>query len=144
MRIEHIIEIAAPVARVWELTLDVESWPRMTPTITRVEWLSAQPIGIGSMARIKQPAQGAKIWTVTALEPERCLAWSTRSMGLTMTGTHQLTATETGTTNTLWIDLEGPLAWIVGTLFGRLIRNALRTENEGFKAAAEHDRFGAG
>lgn len=137
MRIEHSLEIAAPVARVWELTLDVEAWPDLTPTITRVEWLGDPPIAVGSQARIKQPAQRAKVWTVTALEPERRFAWATRSLGLTMTGTHDLAASNAGTINTLSIDLEGPLARLVGTLFRRAIRKAITTENEGFKAAAE-------
>ena len=137
MRIEHRIEIAAPVDRVWELTLDVEAWPDITPTVTRVEWLSAPPVGVGSAARIKQPGQRAKTWTVTACEPGRRFAWATRSPGLAMTGTHTLAACDAGTENTLAIDLQGPLAPIFGTLFRGLIRKALVAENEGFKRAAE-------
>jgi hypothetical protein len=82
MRIKHSIEIAAPVARVWKLTLDVEKWPDLTPTITRIEWLSEPPVRVGCQARIKQPGQRAKIWTVTEFEPERCFTWATRSLGL--------------------------------------------------------------
>ena len=44
MRIEHTIEIDAPVKRVWELTLDVESWPQLSPTFTSVERLDAGSI----------------------------------------------------------------------------------------------------
>ncbi|MHC4973100.1 MAG: SRPBCC family protein [Planctomycetota bacterium] len=137
MRIKHSIEIAAPVARVWKLTLDVEKWPDLTPTITRIEWLSEPPVRVGCQARIKQPGQRAKIWTVTEFEPERCFTWATRSLGLTMTGSHRLAASDAGTTNLLSIDLEGPLAPLVGALFRRPILKAIATENEGFKAAAE-------
>ena len=137
MRIEHSIEIAAPVARVWKLTLDVEAWPDLTPTITRIEWLSDPPIGVGSRARIKQPAQRAKVWEVTALEPERCFAWATKSLGLKMTGTHRMTPSEAGTTNTVSVDLAGPLGLLLGALVRGTIRKAITTENEGFKAAAE-------
>ena len=103
MRIEDSIEIAAPVARVWELTVDVESWPEFTPTVTRIEWLSPPPIAVGSKARIKQPAQRAKVWTVTDFEPERCFAWSTKSLGLEMTGTHRMEASAKGTVQSLSI-----------------------------------------
>jgi len=137
MRIEHVIEIAAPVARVWELTLDVEAWPELTPTITSIEWLSEPPVGVGSKARVKQPGQRAKIWTVTSFEPERLFAWSTRFMGGTMTGSHHVAASETGTINTLTIDIEGWFARLIGALIRRPILKAITAENEGFKSAAE-------
>ena len=137
MRIEHSIEIAAPVERVWDLTMDVESWPEHTSTITSVERLEDAPLAIGSTARIKQPAQPTRTWTVTALEPKKRFAWATKTMGTTMTGSHYLAPTEHGTRNTLTVDIEGPLAPVVGLLIRRPIRKAITTENEGFKAAAE-------
>ena len=137
MRIEHSIDIAAPVERVWELTLDVEAWPQHSSTITSVERLDDGPLAVGSTARVKQPAQPTRIWTVTALEPTRRFAWATRAMGTTMTGGHELAPTEGGMRNTLTVDIEGPLAPLVGLLIRRPIRKAISTENEGFKSAAE-------
>lgn len=137
MRIENSINIAAPLDRVWELTLDVEAWPDHTPTVTSVERLDDGPIAVGSQARIKQPAQGAKVWTVTALEPRKRFAWATKSMGTRMTGGHELAESAGGTTNRLTIDIEGPLAPVVGFLLRRPIRGAITKENLGFKAAAE-------
>ena len=93
MRIENSIDIAAPIERVWALTLDVESWPKHTPTITRIERLDLGPIAVGSAARITQPALGERIWTVTTIEPGRHFAWATRFMGVSMTGGHHLTET---------------------------------------------------
>ena len=137
MQIEHNIEIAAPPARVWALTLDAESWPDFTSTMSSVQWVSSPPVRVGSQARVKQPGQGAKLWTVTRVESEACFAWTTKSAGLRMTATHALSAREIGTVNTLTLELEGPLAPLVGLLFRGLIRKALATENEGFKRAAE-------
>ena len=137
MHIEHTIDIAAPAERVWELTLDVEKWPELTPTITSVERLDNGPMAIGSQARIKQPAQSTKVWTVTTLEPRRRFAWSTRLMGNRMTGSHELIETSGGTTNRLTVDIEGPLAPVLGVLIRRPIQNAIKKENEGFKRAAE-------
>ena len=137
MRIEHSITIAAPLQRVWALTMDVENWPRYTPTMTSVECLDEGPLAVGSEVRIKQPGQGAKVWAVTVLEPESRFAWSSRFMGSTMTATHQLAADGDATTNTLIVDIEGRLAPVVGLLLRAPIRKSLRKENEGFKAAAE-------
>ncbi|HRC62102.1 MAG: SRPBCC family protein [Dehalococcoidia bacterium] len=137
MRIEHTIEIAAPADRVWELTLDVEKWPELTPTITSVKRLDGGPMAVGSQARIKQPAQGTRVWTVTDLEPKRHFVWSTKVMGSRMTGGHHLSQGATGTTNRLTVDIEGPFAPVLGVLLRRPILNAITKENQGFKRAAE-------
>ncbi len=137
MRIQHSIDIDAPTERVWALTIDVETWPTLTPTITSVERLDAGAMAVGSQARIKQPAQGAKIWTVTRLEPGRHFEWVTRLMGTTMTGRHELSPRDTGTRNTLTVDIEGLLAPVLGLLLRAPIYNAIAKENEGFKRAAE-------
>ena len=75
MRIEHTIDIAAPAERVWALTVDVESWPELSPTMTAVERLDGGPLRVGSTARVKQPGQRAKVWTVTAVQPGRPVPW---------------------------------------------------------------------
>jgi uncharacterized membrane protein len=137
MKIENSIEIKAPVADVWDLTVDVEAWPEHTPTMTSVERLDSGPLEVGSQALVKQPGQRAKVWTVTALDPGHRFAWSTKAMGVDMTGAHVLDATESGTTNTLTIEMEGRLSSLVGSLFGRPIAKAIAQENKGFKTAAE-------
>jgi uncharacterized membrane protein len=137
MKIQHSIEIDASVDRVWELTMDVEAWPAHTPSMTSVERLDATPLAVGSQARIKQPAQPERVWTVTTFEPRQRFAWSTKAMGTRMTGGHQLEERNGGTTNTLTVDIEGPLAPLMGLLMRRPIRKAIEQENEGFKAWAE-------
>lgn len=142
MRISHSIEIDAPVTRVWNLTLDVEAWPEFVPTMTRAEWVTEAPIRVGSQARIKQPAQRAKLWTVSILEPESCFAWTTSSPGSTMTATHRLVAAGSRTTNTLTIEMRGWLAPLFGTLFRRLVASALASENEAFRRVAQDSSRG--
>jgi len=137
MRIEHSIDIAAPVDRVWAVTMDVESWPEHTPSMTSVKRLDDAPLAIGSTARIKQPAQPTRIWTVTAFEPKARFAWTTKALGMRMTGGHQLASIEGGTRNTLTVDIEGALAPLLGLVMRGPIRKAITAENEGFKAAAE-------
>ena len=78
MRFENTIEIDAPADRVWALTTDVESWPAITPTMTKVERLDNGPFHATSTARVKQPGQRAKVWTVTAFDPDHSFTWETR------------------------------------------------------------------
>ncbi len=137
MRIEHEIEINAPVARVWGLTIDVESWPEMSPTMESVKRLDTGPLSVGSQALIQQPGQRATVWTVTRLDHEKSFVWSTRSLGMTMTGIHRLRPVGRSTVNTLVVEIEGGLAPMIGRLLRRPILGAISAENEGFKKAAE-------
>ena len=142
MRFENTVVIDAPVDTVWDMTIDVARWPSITPTMTRVQRLDSGPMRVGSQARIKQPGQSEAVWTVTHLGPAgqdgkgREFTWQTRRLGLTMTGSHHLEPLGVGTRNTLTLDVSGPGAGIFGRLFGRIMRNAIATENAGFRAAA--------
>jgi uncharacterized membrane protein len=137
MKFENTIDIEAPIDRVWALTVDVESWPRVTPTVTKVERLDNGPLRPSSTARVKQPGQRPKVWTVTAVEPDRRFAWEARLFGTRMTASHTLTTTGTGTSNHLVLDLTGRGAGVVGRMIGHQISKALATENASFKRAAE-------
>lgn len=137
MRLQHEERIDAAVADVWELTIDVESLPSLTDTMTEVERLDSMPLTVGSRVRIKQPGQPARVWTVTELDPGRRFVWTTRAMGMTMTAAHKLRESDHGTVNTLSVDLAGVLAPVLGRLLRRAITKALATENAGFKQAAE-------
>lgn len=138
MRWEDTVTIDAPAERVWKLNTDVANWPTLTPsTMQRVELLDSGPFGLGSQARVKQPAQSAAVWTVTRFEPGRYFAWGTKRMGMRMTGTHQLEDLGTTCRNTLGIEVTGPASAIFGRLFGKLIHRTIATENACFKQHAE-------
>ena len=136
MRFENTVVIDAPVDTVWDMTIDVARWPSITPTMTRVQRLDSGPMRVGSQARIKQPGQAEAVWTVTRLTDGREFTWQTRRLGLTMTGSHHLEPAGTGTRNTLTLDVSGRGSAVFGRLFGRLMRNAIATENASFRAAA--------
>jgi uncharacterized membrane protein len=140
MRFTSILTVDAPVDVVWRLTESVEDWPSITPTMTRVVRLDAGPMQVGSRARVKQPGQPEAVWTVTHLEQGRVFTWQTTRMGLTMTGSHRLEEAGGGCRNTLTLDLAGFGAGLFGRLFGRQIRDAVETENTGFRTRAEQIR----
>jgi uncharacterized membrane protein len=137
IRIEHTTYIEAPLRVVWDLTVDVDALPTITPTITRVDRLDDDELVPGSQAKLKQPGQRERVWTVTELDEPTRFAWSTHAMGVTTTGSHALAESTTGTTNMISIDLRGPLAPAVGFFLKAPIRRALMAENEGLKTAAE-------
>jgi len=137
MRIEHDLIIHADIERVWALTVDVESWPSVTPTMTTVERLDHGAFGVGSRARIVQPRQRPRVWTVERLDAPHVFVWSARLGPLTMTGGHELAATPDGTLNRLTLDVTGPGSGLFGRLAGRQLLAAIRTENEGFRRVAE-------
>ena len=138
MKIEHTESIDAPIGRVWAHTLDVESWPKVSPaTMTRVRRLQDGPLHPGNTVRIKQPGQRSKTWTVSQVEAPSRFAWSARAFGTRVTAHHVLESNANGTDNTLIIVVEGILAPLVGRMIRRPISKALALENQGFKQAAE-------
>jgi uncharacterized membrane protein len=137
MRWENTVLIDAPVSVVWQLTIDIERWPSITPTMRRVERLDSGPLRVGSSARIKQPGLLPAVWTVTHCAPKREFIWQTTRMGLTMVGSHIVAAVGSQCRNTVALDVAGPAARLFGFAFGRVLGRALERENAGFKATAQ-------
>lgn len=137
MHLEHRLEIDVDPSVVWGLTEDIESWPRSTPTITRVERLDAGPLGVGATALITQPAQRPKVWTVTTFEPQRKFAWSARVFGMNVVAGHELEPAASGCVNILSLEISCGPTPLLGRLLRRQFEKAIATENHGFKAAAE-------
>lgn len=137
MRIEHELIIDADIETVWSLTVDVERWPELTPTMTSVERLDPGPFGLGSRARIVQPKQRPRVWTVTRFEAHRCFEWQAKLGTVTMTGGHLLEEVEHGATrNRLSLELTGVGSRLLGMVAGRQLAAAIATENDGFARAA--------
>lgn len=136
MHLENAITIAVPVDRVWELTIDIERWPTLTPTILSVERLDGGELRIGSSARVRQPRMPLAVWTVTELEPLSRFVWEARILGSRFVGGHHLTSTSDGTQNTLTLDVNGWTAGLLSLAAGSAMRQAIATENGGFRRAA--------
>jgi uncharacterized membrane protein len=134
VRVEHVIEIAAPIERVWALTVDVERWPEVSPrTMQSVRWLDGGEVRIGRRARVKQPMQRATTWTVADLHEPHRFAWTARVLGTQMTASHELSESGGRVTNMLVVEASGPFA----RLLARPIAVAIARENVGFKRVAE-------
>ena len=138
MILTNTIEIAAPIERVWSLTEDIEQWPTITPTMTTIVRLDNGPLRVGSTARVKQPRQRARVWTVTRFDPNETFAWQSRILGMPVVGSHSMASRGDGsTTNTLTLEMSGVMALLLGRILASTLRQALATENAGFKQHAE-------
>jgi uncharacterized membrane protein len=138
MHIEDRVEIAASTDAVWALTMDVEHWPDLTPTITSIQRLGDEPFGVGSEARIKQPRMPAMRWRVTGFQPGSDFTWETRSPGARTVASHRITPTPDGrSTVTLTINQMGPLSALINPFIGGMTRRYVQMEADGLKRRAE-------
>ncbi len=131
------VDIAAPPERVWQILLDVESWPRWTTSMRSVRRLDPGPLRIGSRARIKQPGLPVMVWEVTELDEGTGFSWVARSPGVDATGLHQVEAAPSGSQLTLTVSWTGVFAGLAGALAGKRTREYLTLEADGTRAAAE-------
>jgi hypothetical protein len=137
MRVEHSIQIDAPPDVVWSVTTDVERWPEWTPTVTSVRRVGSEPFGLGSVTRIKQPAQPEAEWVVSAFDEGRTFSWESRRPGLQFVGTHLVSEDGAGTTNLLRVEATGLIAILMWPVLRLATRRALAAENVGLKRKAE-------
>ena len=136
MHVEHELLIEATPEALWALTVDIEEWPTMFPTVTTVERLEDGPIVVGSTALIRQPGQRPRVWTVTEVDAPHRFVWSAPIGKAQMTACHDLTPVGAGSClNRLSIDVDGPGSRILGLLLGWKMAKVLATENQGFAAA---------
>jgi hypothetical protein len=137
MDIRSDLLIRADLDRVWDLTVDVERWPELGPTMTSVTRLDDGPLRVGSTARVVQPFQRPTVWTVTHLEPQRFFEWFAKVGTITMTARHRLVPEADGVRNELSVEFSGFGSRLVRRLIGSKIREAITIENEGFRRLAE-------
>ena len=134
---EETVEIDAGPRRVWEVLVDVESWPEWTPSMTTVEMVTPRPLGPGSRVAIKQPRLSPVAMTVDRYVEGQSFAWSSRAAGLRTIADHVVEATPTGSRVTLVLTQSGPLAGFVRLAYGRMIRRYVHMESRGLKERSE-------
>lgn len=137
MRFEQTITVPAPAAALWAAVADVERWPEQTASMTSVELLDG-PLRLGARARVSQPKLPPAEWTVTELTEGEGFAWTSTAPGLRTVGDHRVTATgDAESTLTLAIDQRGPIGWLVGLAYRRLITRYIAMEAAGLSRAAQ-------
>lgn len=137
MRFEKVVTIAAPAQTVWNLLTDIESWPRLTASVTSIERITPGPLEVGSRVRIKQPRLPEAEWVVTELVEGQRFVWESASPGVRTSASHALLEVPGETTLRLEIEQTGPLSVLVWLVFTRLTKRYLDLEIQGFKQRAE-------
>jgi uncharacterized membrane protein len=137
---ETSVEVAAPPARVYAVTADVESWPGWSPTMDAVTREDDGPIRPGSTARVRQPKLRPATWVVDEATPDSAFVWHTAGPGYRVTGTHVLEphqGDDDRTTVRLGVAMTGPLAPVLWALTGRTARRYVDEEAAALKRRCE-------
>lgn len=138
MRFEDVTEIAADAERVWAVLIDVQRWPEWTTSVSRAERGEQGPFAVGATARLTQPKLRPAVWRVTELAAQREFVWVSETPGVRTTAEHRLLPLPDGRTRVeLAMSQSGPLAGLIGWLYGGLLRRYLRLEAEGLKRRSE-------
>jgi uncharacterized protein YndB with AHSA1/START domain len=132
------IDIAASPERVWQVILDVETWPQWHPSMREVRRLEAEPLRVGSRTLIKQAGQPPVVWEVTELDEGTRFTWVARLPGFDATAVHLVSATADGGARlALTMTWTGVLGGLMGALNRKRAHKSLVEETSGAKARAE-------
>src|SRR4051812_33702777 len=104
------VEIDAPNHLVWDVFTDVERWPEMTASVTRLTALDGPGIVVGKRFAITQPRMPKElVWEVTQVDPGVSWTWRQKAPGATTLATHEVVAQGPDrTVVTQRIDQRGP------------------------------------
>lgn len=134
----QVVDINAPMARVWGVLSDVESWPRWTTTMTSVVGRAGSGLFLNAHFEIRQPRLRPSVMRVVELSDGESFTWMSSSLGLRATAGH--TVMETGESRSqveLTFSLSGFIAPLVWVLYGRTIKEFVATEAASLKTECE-------
>jgi hypothetical protein len=77
------------------------------------------------------------VWTVSELVEGERFTWTSTSPGVKTRASHRVVGTAEGSRATLSIDQAGVLGWLVGRLYGGLMRRYVEMEAAGLKQRSE-------
>ena len=131
------VDIAATPQQIWQVLIDVESWPQWTTSMTRVQRLDSGPFSVGSRARVLQPKLPANVWRVVDLQNNRGFVWENKSWGAHTSAEHWIIARAEGSVILLKVRQTGLLAALLSLWVSKLTRAYMETEAQGLKRRCE-------
>jgi uncharacterized membrane protein len=139
MDFDVTVGIEASPERIWDILMDVETWPSWTPSMSSVKRLdSGGRLAVGSSARIRQPRLGSMLWRVTELTEGRSFSWEARRPGLLLVAAHAIETSESnGAKVTLSIHQGGAMGALFAPLTAGFAKRNVEAEAQGLKKAAE-------
>lgn len=138
MRFTRSVEIDAPLDQVWAALIDVERWPEWTASVRRVEKVDSGPLVTGSTVLVEQPKLRISHYRVDVVRAPEEFTWRSHSPGVTTVAGHYLSPAGDGRMRMdLTLHQSGPLAPLIGLLYGSLMRRYLGLEADGLKRRCE-------
>jgi hypothetical protein len=135
--LENKIDIQAAQELVWQVTIDVESWPLWSPAMEKIVRKDTGDFKAGSSALIKQKLLPKTRWVVTKLTPDKSFSWKAKVLGIEMVATHILMPVDSGVTSILRVEMQGWMIQLFGQVMKKEVARALREENWGLKNYCE-------
>jgi carbon monoxide dehydrogenase subunit G len=115
MRFESIIDINAPVEKVWTLIDKLEQWHQWMPSIKKIERVSKGPLAAGSQLSVTVKVSGLTVtllMTITEFIPERNVVMKGKALGTNLTRFYTLEPLNGKTKATIGGEVSGALAWL--------------------------------
>ncbi len=137
MFIEDKIVIQATRELVWQVTIDVESWPLWSPVMEKVARKDSGDFKAGSSALIKQKLLPETRWVVDELTPNKSFSWQAKALGIEMDATHILIPDDSGAISILRMEMQGWIIQLFGPVVKKLVARAIKEENWGLKNYCE-------
>lgn len=133
----HTVAIGANREAVWELWMDIESWPKWASPIKKVEKLTPGHVKAGTRAKIHADGGPAATWEVTDVRPAEFFEWGTKVRGVQVTAGHLIQPAEQGVTVTLNLEYGGIMSHLLRPLLMRTARRNVSAEAIGLKEQLE-------
>ncbi len=135
--LEDKVDIQATQKLIWQVTIDIESWPLWSPAMEKIVRKDSGNFKTGSSALIKQKLLPETRWVVSELIPDKRFSWKARVLGVEMVATHILIPGDSGVTSILRMEMLGGMIWLFGPVMKKLVARALKGENWGLKIYCE-------
>jgi len=135
--VEKTSVINALPGDIFKVLMDFGQWKQWTASITEMSVLNNDRPGTGARIKVLQPKLPPAIWTITESLPERSLTWEKRSFGLVMLSEHLVVTGNNGTSVTIRMTYQGPLASLFYVLTRSLTDRYMMMEIDGLKRECE-------
>jgi carbon monoxide dehydrogenase subunit G len=133
MRAVERVRTSATPDVVWRVLADVEHWRDWTPTVIEIKPLNGTELTVGARYRVLQPKLHAAVYEIKEYVPNQRFMWAQRFPGGEMIADHRIADRDGATEVELSFESKGLVAYIVGILFSKMIRDYVATEARSLK-----------
>lgn len=136
MEFTHDVTSTASPEAIFDVLLDVESWPQWTKSMTQITRRTSGDVAMGTRMRVRQPYSNTRTWVVTELVRPHTFTWESRQMGVMVVARHDITAGGASSSVRLSVVVSGALGRLVAPLSAARIRRFMELEATGLVARA--------